>query len=74
VGFELTTSVVKGIDCRGSAKSNYHVITTTTDPIQHIQYTVIQHTIKYNIQQINKNDTEYNKVDKISIVQYLILR
>jgi hypothetical protein len=28
--FELTTSVVKGTDCIGSCKSNYHTITTTT--------------------------------------------
>ena len=27
-GFELTTSVVIGIDCKGSYKSNYHTITT----------------------------------------------
>ena len=27
---ELTTSVVTGTDCRGSCKSNYHTITTTT--------------------------------------------
>ena len=29
-GFELTTLVVIGIDCIGSYKSNYHMITTTT--------------------------------------------
>ena len=28
--FELTTSVVIGIDCIGSCKSNYHTITATT--------------------------------------------
>ena len=28
--FKLTTSVVIGIDCIGSCKSNYHTITTTT--------------------------------------------
>jgi len=28
-GFELTTLVVIGIDCIGSYKSNYHMITTT---------------------------------------------
>jgi hypothetical protein len=27
--FELTTSVVIGIDCHGSCKSNYHMITMT---------------------------------------------
>jgi hypothetical protein len=32
-GFKLTTLVVIGIDCIGSYKSNYHVITTTTAPI-----------------------------------------
>ena len=30
--FELTTSVVIGIDCIGSCKSNYHTIMTTTAP------------------------------------------
>ena len=30
-GFELTTLVVIGSDCTGSGKSNYHMITTTTD-------------------------------------------
>ena len=34
-GFELTTLVVIGIDCIGSYKSNYHMITimTTTPPL-----------------------------------------
>ena len=32
VGFKLTTLVVIGIDCIGSCKSNYHMITTTTTP------------------------------------------
>ena len=31
-GFKLTTLVVIGIDCTGSGKSNYHMITTTTTP------------------------------------------
>jgi len=31
-GFELKTSVVIGTDCKGSCKSNYHTITTTTAP------------------------------------------
>jgi hypothetical protein len=30
--FELTTSLVIGIDCIGSCKSNYHTITATTAP------------------------------------------
>ena len=30
--FKLTTSVVIGTDCIGSCKSNYHMITATTDP------------------------------------------
>ena len=30
--FELTTSVVICTDCIGSGKSNYHMVTTTTDP------------------------------------------
>ena len=30
--FELTTSVVIGIDCIGSCKSDYHTITATTAP------------------------------------------
>jgi hypothetical protein len=29
MGFELTTLVVIGTDCRGSCKSNYHMIMTT---------------------------------------------
>jgi hypothetical protein len=29
VGFELTTLVVIGTDCKGSCKSSYHTITTT---------------------------------------------
>jgi len=32
VGFEITTLVVKGTDYIDSNKSNYHTITTTTDP------------------------------------------
>jgi cytochrome b561 len=31
-GFKLITLVVIGIDCTGSGKSNYHMITTTTTP------------------------------------------
>jgi len=31
-GFELTTLVVIGTDCKGSYKSNYHMITTATAP------------------------------------------
>ena len=31
-GFELTPFVVKGIDCIGSCKSNYHTNRTTTAP------------------------------------------
>ena len=31
-GFELTTLAVIGTDCTGSCKSNYHTITTMTDP------------------------------------------
>ena len=31
-GFKFTTSVVIGIDCKDSCKSNYHMITTRTDP------------------------------------------
>ena len=32
MGFELTTLVVIGTDCKGSNKSNYHTIRTTTVP------------------------------------------
>ena len=35
-GIEFTTLVVIGTDCIGSCKSNYHTITTTTDPIESI--------------------------------------
>ena len=31
-GFELTTLVVIGTDCKGNCKSNYHTITTTMTP------------------------------------------
>ena len=31
-GFELTTLVVVGSDCKGSCKSSYHTIMTTTAP------------------------------------------
>jgi hypothetical protein len=33
-GFELTALVVIGTDCIGSCKSNYHMLTTTTAPLQ----------------------------------------
>jgi len=32
-GFELTTLLVIGINCIGSNKSNYHMITTKTAPM-----------------------------------------
>ena len=32
--FEITSSVVKGTDCIGSCKSNYHTITTMTAPVE----------------------------------------
>ena len=32
MGFELTTLVVIGTDCKRSCRSNYHMITTTTVP------------------------------------------
>jgi hypothetical protein len=34
VGFKLTTLVVISTDCRGSCKSNYHTVTTTTPPLK----------------------------------------
>jgi hypothetical protein len=34
VGFELTMLVVIGTDCKGSCKSNYHTIITTTSPLR----------------------------------------
>jgi hypothetical protein len=34
--FKLTTSVVIGTDRKGSCKSNYYTITTTTDPVKQI--------------------------------------
>ena len=40
-GFELTTLVVLGIDCKGSCKSNYRVITTTTTPIRNRQNALV---------------------------------
>jgi len=33
VGFELTMLVVIGTDCIGIYKSNFHMITTTTAPV-----------------------------------------
>jgi len=38
VGFELTTSVVIGTDCKGSIKSNYDTITTMTAPFTQGQW------------------------------------
>ena len=38
VGFEPTTLVVISIDCIGSCKSNYHVITTMTDPLDILKF------------------------------------
>jgi len=35
-GFEFTTSVVIGIDCTGSCKSNHHMIMITTTPVLYI--------------------------------------
>jgi hypothetical protein len=32
-GFELTILVVKGTDCTGSCKSNYHMIITRQPPL-----------------------------------------
>jgi hypothetical protein len=40
VGFKLATLVVIGTDCIGSCKSNYHTITTRTDPV-HILYQIL---------------------------------
>ena len=37
-GFKLTTLVVIGTDCTGSCKSNYHLIMTTTAPVNVNQY------------------------------------
>ena len=37
-GFELTTSVVIGTDCKGSIKSNYDTITTMTAPFTQGQW------------------------------------
>jgi len=40
-GFELTTLVAIGINCKGSSKSNYHTITTTTalkDRLRHTSW------------------------------------
>ena len=34
--FELTALVAIGTDCTGSWKSNYHTITTTTDPLSNL--------------------------------------
>jgi hypothetical protein len=37
-GFEFTTLVVIVTHCTGSCKSNYHTITTTTDPTVKINF------------------------------------
>ena len=48
--FELSTSVVIGIDCIGSCKSNYHTITATTViPFKYIDIKP-KMAIKYNKQ------------------------
>ena len=36
-GFEFITLVVIGTDCTGSCKSNYHMNTSTTAPISHME-------------------------------------
>jgi hypothetical protein len=38
--FELTKLVVKGTDCIGSCKSNYHTITVTTAPLRSFSRTI----------------------------------
>jgi hypothetical protein len=46
-GVEPTISVVKGTDCIGSCKSNYHTITATTAHFQ-ITYTHLNKTTDHN--------------------------
>jgi hypothetical protein len=41
LGFELTSLMVVGTDCKGSWKSNYHTITTTTAPAQNNYNTIL---------------------------------
>ena len=39
-GFELTTLLVRGNDCIGSYKSNYHMITTTAAPVLYMKHKI----------------------------------
>ena len=39
-GFKLTILVVIGTDCIGRCKSNYHMITTTTTPCNHLGFSI----------------------------------
>jgi hypothetical protein len=42
-GFKFTTSLVIGTDYTGSCKPNYHMITTTTAPLNSIKSSIIYH-------------------------------
>jgi hypothetical protein len=44
-GFEFTTLVVIGTDCKGSCKSNYHTITTTGPRGPLVELTYLPYTI-----------------------------
>jgi hypothetical protein len=53
--FELTTSVVIGIDCIGSCKSNYHSISATTAPFFLLK-TNMNFSLIYKLDSTNKID------------------
>ena len=56
-GFKLTMLVVIGIDCKGSYKSNYHMITTTTAPYLQDHVRKVR---RYQIRSIKSTDRQYH--------------
>jgi hypothetical protein len=48
-GFELATLLVTGTDCTGGCKSNYHTITTTTNPSFSGYFIIREHIIWHSI-------------------------
>ena len=73
--FELTTLVVIGINCTGSCKSNYHMITTTTvRPI--VKFYILFQTVRGNMlkrsaMQSFKNRTFNKQLLQINIWWYI---
>ena len=58
LGFELTTLAVTSIDCTGSCKSNYHMITTMTAPLKlaYVRYVNTRCCLSQKIPLLNKEN------------------